>query len=201
MEGNGIGLGDAMLLAQRNNACMDGGNMWNNPFVYMVWMSMLNGGGWGGWGGNGNAAAQGALTRAELAAGLDNQDVKADLRGTQNGLADGFYAMNTSVLNGFNGVQRDLCQGFNGVNNAITESRFAAQQCCCETNRSIDALKAENYKNTCEITNAIHAEGESTRALIQANTMQALRDKLEDKDREILYYKLKGTTTTPTTAG
>ena len=30
----GIGLGDAMLLAQRGNGCMDGGNMWNNPFVY-----------------------------------------------------------------------------------------------------------------------------------------------------------------------
>ena len=31
----GIGLGDAMLLAQRGNGYMDGGNMWNNPFVYM----------------------------------------------------------------------------------------------------------------------------------------------------------------------
>ncbi len=36
------------------------------------------------------------------------------------------------------------------------------------------------------MTNAIHAEGEATRALINANTMQELRDRLEAKDRELL---------------
>lgn len=59
------------------------------------------------------------------------------------------------------------------------------KQCCCEINRSIDAVRAENYKNTCDITNAIHAEGEATRALINHNTMQNLRDKLADKDRDL----------------
>ena len=48
-----------------------------------------------------------------------------------------------------------------------------------------NAVRAENYKNTCEITTAIHAEGEATRALINANTMQDLRDKLADRDREL----------------
>ena len=47
-------------------------------------------------------------------------------------------------------------------------------------------MRAENYKNTCEITSAIHAEGEATRALIQENTVQALRDKLADKDRDLM---------------
>ena len=55
-----------------------------------------------------------------------------------------------------------------------------------ETNRNIDAVRAENYKNTCEITSAIHAEGEATRALIQENAVQALRDKLADKDRDLM---------------
>lgn len=48
-----------------------------------------------------------------------------------------------------------------------------------ETNRNIDAVRAENYKNTCEITNAIHAEGEATRALMTQNTIQELRDELQ----------------------
>lgn len=55
-----------------------------------------------------------------------------------------------------------------------------------ETNRNIDAVRYENSKNTCEITNAIHAEGEATRALINANTVQELRDRLEARDRDIL---------------
>lgn len=38
----------------------------------------------------------------------------------------------------------------------------------------------------CDVAGAIHAEGEATRALINANTMQDLRDKLEARDRDIL---------------
>ena len=58
--------------------------------------------------------------------------------------------------------------------------------CCCETNRNIDSVRADAYKNTCEITTAIHAEGEATRALINANTIQDLRDRLEARDRELM---------------
>lgn len=54
--------------------------------------------------------------------------------------------------------------------------------------------------NTCKVTTAIHEEGEKTRALITCNTMQALRDKLADKDRELLYLKLKLPATTTATA-
>jgi hypothetical protein len=41
-------------------------------------------------------------------------------------------------------------------------------------------------KGFCDVAGAIHAEGEATRALINANTVQALRDKLADKDRDVL---------------
>ena len=125
--------------------------------------------------GNGLFNGGGALTRAEMTDGFNNQSVLRKLDGITQGLCDGFYAMNTGMLN-----------GFNTVGNQIAENRFAAQQCCCETNRNIDNVRYEASKNTCDITTAIHAEGEATRALINANTMQALRDKLEDKDRELM---------------
>lgn len=54
-----------------------------------------------------------------------------------------------------------------------------------ETNRNIDSVRAENYKNTCEITTAIHNEAEQTRALITQNINQELRDKLADRDRDL----------------
>ena len=127
--------------------------------------------------GSGNGLFNGgsALTRAEMTDGFNNQSVLRKLDGITQGLCDGFYAMNTGMLN-----------GFNTVGSQIAENRFAAQQCCCETNRNIDSVRYEASKNTCDITTAIHAEGEATRALINANTMQALRDKLEDKDRELM---------------
>jgi hypothetical protein len=59
------------------------------------------------------------------------------------------------------------------------------QDCCCTTQRSIDSVKAEAYRNTCDITNAIHGEGERTRALIQETNMQNLRDRMAEKDSEL----------------
>lgn len=138
----------------------------------------------GGWG-NGYGRNGAGLTQVEMQQGFDTQSILRKLDGINNGLCDGFYAQNTTMLQGFNGVQRDLCTGFSAINAGIAENRFAQQNCCCEINRNIDAVRAENYKNTCEITNAIHAEGEATRALINHNVMQGLRDKLADKDRDL----------------
>lgn len=153
--------------ATHDNDDFDGQGSWFWIVVLFLFMT--------GAGGNFFNRDSGSLTRAEMTDGFNNQSVLRKLDGITQGLCDGFYAMNTGMLT-----------GFNTVGNQISENRFAAQQCCCETNRNIDNVRYEASKNTCDITTAIHAEGEATRALINANTMQALRDKLEDKDRELM---------------
>lgn len=161
---------DVMALTNNNE------NGWqNNPFIYLVWLAVLGGG--GGLFGNRNAdaATQGAITRADLNDGFANAQIQDGIRGLQNGLCDGFYANNTTAL-----------QGFAGVNAGITELGYNMKDCCCQINRSIDALAAESYKNTCAITTAVHAEGEATRALIQQNMIQGLRDRIEAQDRDLL---------------
>ena len=174
---NGYGYGDGF-------GC--GGWMW-----FIVLFALM--GGWGNnWNRNGyginDAAifANGSMTRDQMASEFDFNDLKNGIRGVQNGLCDGFYTTNTNMLQGFNNTQREVLEGRYQLGAQIAENRFASQQCCCETNRNIDAVRAENYKNTCEITSAIHAEGEATRALIQHNTMQELRDKLADRDRDLM---------------
>jgi hypothetical protein len=143
--------------------------MWNNPFVYLVWLAVLGGGGlFGNRNGYGDAAVQGALTRSDLFEGFNNQDVNGQLRGITNGLCDGFYAINNSLKDGFYGVQANV------------------KDCCCTTNRNIDAVRFDMSKGFCDVAGAIHAEGEATRALINATTMQELRDKLADRDRELM---------------
>ena len=183
---NGISLADVAAVTRNDDE-------WgmNNPFIYLVWMFMARMfGGWGegygpGMAGLATAAGQYA-TQADIQRAFDTNTITSKLDGITNGLSDGFYAVNTSNLQGFNGIQRDLCAGFNSVNNGIAENRFAAQQCCCETQKGIMENRYTSEKNTLEITNAIHAEGEATRALINANTMQELRDRLEARDRDIL---------------
>lgn len=152
----------------------------------MVWLALL--GGNGGLFGNRNAdaAVQGALTRSDLFEGFNNQDVNSQLRGITNGVCDGFYAINSGMKDGFYGNQATIKDGFYSTQSAIADSRYAIQDCCCRTNQNIRELSSEGYKNTCEITTAIHAEGEATRALINANTMQDLRDKLADRDRDLM---------------
>lgn len=160
---------DVMALTNNNE------NGWqNNPFIYLVWLAVLgNGGIFGNRGAD--AATQGAITRADLNDGFANAQIENGIRAIQSGLCDGFYANNTTAL-----------QGFAGVNSGLTELGFNMKDCCCQLNRSIDALAAENYKNTCAITTAVHAEGEATRALIQQNMVQDLRDRLEARNRDLL---------------
>lgn len=164
----GLTASDVLALTRNNNE----NEMWNNPFIYLVWLAVLGGGGLFG---NRNGELQGAITRSDLFEGFNNQDINGQLRGITNGLCDGFYALNSGIKDGFYGTQA-----------ALAENRFAAQNCCCETNRNIDAVRYEGAQNTCAITNAIHAEGEATRALINSNVMQELRDKLEARDRDVL---------------
>lgn len=143
-------------------AALNGNNneAWmNNPFIYLVWLALLgNGGIFGGRGyGAGDPAVQGAITRSDLFEGFNTQDTNAQLRGITNGLSDGFYAVNSGMKDGFYGIKDAICA----------------------TNRNIDGVKYD-------LSNAIHAEGEATRALINANTIQELRDKLEARDREVM---------------
>lgn len=89
------------------------------------------------------------------------------------------FNTNTSVLTSACQNQKEIMENrfsnavqttqLQGLINANTISQNAMMQNCC-----------------CELKTAIHAEGEATRALIQNNTIQELRDKIADKDRELL---------------
>ena len=166
MDGSGLSVADVAALQNRDNDGMFGGAGGTWIWVFFLFFLLA----WGGNGfGFGNGATQGALTRSDMCQEFNFNNLQRSVLGIQNGLCDGFYAMNTTML-----------QGFNGLGNQIQENRFASQQCCCETNRNIDSVKSENYRNTCEIVNAIRADGDATRAMLTQNTIQELRDKLQD---------------------
>lgn len=167
MDGSGLSVADALAL-QKDGCDNDGMFGGNGAWVFFLFFLLAWGGNFGGWGNGNNTAMQGALTRGELCQDMNFQSLENGVRGIQQGLCDGFYAMNTGMLN-----------GFSGVNNAIQQAQFAQQNCCCETNRNIDSVKYENARNTCDIVNAIKADGDATRALMTQNEIQSLRDQLQ----------------------
>ena len=159
----------------------DGG--FNSTWIWIFFLFFLlawGGNGFGGFGGSANnAAVQGAITRADLYSGFDFNNLQRNILDIQNNLNTGFCNQTTSMMQGFNGVNASLCNGFNSVNNNIQQMRFDAQQCCCETNRNIDAIRYENARNNCDLIRAVELDGDKTRALITANEMQSLRDQLQ----------------------
>lgn len=177
MIGNGTGI--VPTLPINGNV---GGNGFNNGFADGWWGIILiallfgwGGNGFGGWGGNGN----GVLTEAQLCNGFNFNNLESGVRSIQNGICDSTYALNTSLLNGFHGVDNALCSGFNNVNNNITQARFDAQQCCCETNRNIDAVRYENAKNTCDIIQASHNDTDRILAYLTNQKIEALQTELQ----------------------
>lgn len=166
-SGSGLSVADALALQDRGNDGMFGGA--NGTWIWVFFLFFLLAWGGGGFGFGNGAATQGALTRSDMCQEFNFNDLQRSVLGIQNGICDGFYAQNTTMLN-----------GFNAVGNQLQENRFASQQCCCETNRNIDSLKYENAKNTCDIISAIKADGDATRAAMTQNTIQELRDKLQD---------------------
>ena len=155
---DGLSVADAMALSNRNNDGFGEGGGFIAMMAMFFLFSMFGWGGYGGFGGFGGwgrgndaAAWNGALTRGELCQDMNFQTMGNGIRGIQNGLCDGFYAQNTTMLNGINSIQRDLCTGFSSTGAAVNQARFDAKECCCETNRNIDAVRYENAKNTCDI--------------------------------------------------
>ena len=143
-------------LADRNNNEF-GGGYW----IWIILLFLLFGGNWG------NNMQNDTLMNQEF--------IKRDLFNTnQNVSSQGFQN------------SRDILESRYTTQLGLQNLGQQNQECCCATQRAIDGVNAQNFKNTCDITTAIHSEAEATRALINANTMQELRDKLADRDRELM---------------
>lgn len=169
--------------AYHNNGCCNDGMGWGGGwFIWIILIFAIFMGNGFGWGGNGNAGLQGALTRGEMADGFNTAEI---LRNQSNLMRDNF------------GLQRDVLEnryanqlGVANLNNAVLENRFAGQRSACDTQKEIlesrfttqlgfQQAQAQNQQCCCDLQTAIHAEGEATRALINANVMQELRDNLQ----------------------
>ena len=186
-------MSNAELLALLN-AQDDEGMGWNNPFFYLIfiWLfAMFGGNGFGFGGFGGGYGAYGAISNEFLFSNLNaGQDaIRASQIATQNGIASATYDLSNQINAVGQTIGQGLCSTTYELSSKIDAGRYdqalATQQLsrqisdsCCATNRNIDALANQVSMDTCAIKEAIFRDGEATRALINANTMQELRDKL-----------------------
>lgn len=135
-----------------------GGSEW----LWVVVLFVLLGGGGNLFGNKGNTA-----TQADIQRGFDYSNEMSQMRGLTYGQANSTYAL----TNGINGLEKTVMQGNFGLMQQLAQNQQASQMCCCETNRNIDAVRTEGYRNTCSIVEAIKEDGEKTRAMFSAYQM------------------------------
>lgn len=138
----------------------DGGWLWFIVVIFAIFGGW--GGGFGGFGGGTNGGVG-----SEIQRGFDNQAVVSKLDGITNGLCDGFYAMNNSMLTGFNGINTNIMQTGYGIQQAINADTVANMQntnalqaqlanCCCETREAIQGVNYNMATNTCALQNTMN---------------------------------------------
>lgn len=197
MFSNGVSLADIAAVTGNNR---DNDGMWGNGAWWIVILLIFGWGGFGnnGWGGNG---AGNGYTDAAIQRGFDNQAVISKLDGITNGLCDGFYAVNNSMLTGFNGINTNIMQTGYGIQQAINADTIANMQntnalqaqlanCCCETREAIQGVNYNMATNTCALQTAMNS---NTRDIIdsqQAGT-RAILDYLCAKENADLRDKVQ----------
>jgi hypothetical protein len=160
-SGEGYSLSDIATAAGRDgygNGFGGNGSAW---WIIILFLFVFLGWGQNGFGGS-SAAAQGALTRADLCQDMNFGQLENSVRGVQQGLCDGFYAMNTGMLNGFSNAQQTMCAGFGGLTNTLNQNTNTIQQ-------DLNALNIAGMQSTNalqqEINGAVVAGMQNTNAL------------------------------------
>ena len=206
----GLSASDVALLtngrSNNNDGFGDGNGWWIIIFLIFALGGWGRNGFGGGFDGNGNGGAGNMYgfgfnpcctpaTQQGLADAFNFNNLDNAVRGVQNGLCDGFYAVNTSILNlgqtllncccdvktgimqnGYetrdainmntNAIQSSLCNGFNGINQSLNTLGYNLQDCCCQTQRAIDGVNYNMATQACDTRNTIQS---ATRDILESN--------------------------------
>ena len=167
----------AAVTGNNKNDGMWGGDGWWAIIIFAIIFGW-NGFGNNGWGGNGgyNGATAAAYTDSAIQRGFDTQSILGKLDGITNGICDGFYSVNNSMLTGFNGINTNVMQTGFGIQQAINADTVANMQntnalqsqlanCCCETREAIQGVNYNMAQNTCALQNTMN---NNTRDIIES---------------------------------
>lgn len=221
---NGLSAADVAAVVRNNDGCCNNGGygMMNGIggygfgegwWVIIILMALFGGFGRNGIGGgygcscNPCGCEAAVATVGDIERGFDNQTVVNKLNGLENGLCDGFYSMNTSILNGTNQIQNAIqqstvaaLQNTYALQNTMQQDTIANMQntnalsrqladCCYENRQGQAQIQYNMATNTCALQTAIQNQ---TTALMQNqnDNYRALHDeivgyRMQDKDETI----------------
>lgn len=186
-----------MPVAPANN--YGGGmGMWGDNWIWIIVLFLF---GWGrnGFGnGNGNGGVMDGYVLTS-----DFASIERKLDSIANGICDGFYAMNTGMLNGFAGVTQAVTSGFSAAELArcnqqaalmqqLTAMQMQNQECCCENRAAIAQVRYDMATQACDTRNTVNTaardiidnQNQNSRAILDFLTQSKMRD-LESANQEL----------------
>ena len=163
-NGNGYSLADISAATRSNDDGFFGGNSaW-----WIILLFMFAGWGGNGWGGDAGTA------RDAVSYGFDMNNLENGIRGIQNGLADGFYEMNNTLMTGFSNGAMSSMQNTNAIMGRLCDMSAQQAACCCETQRLLE-------RGLCEVNYNILTQSNAT----NTNIATAARDIIESNNNGI----------------
>ena len=162
-------LDPSTLLLLGQNGGFGGNGMWNNPFMYLVWMYMMrwmNGGEWGNQGGLEASTQRQLQTLQDQIQDNHTSDIlMSAIQGNNAAIGEAATRLGcdiNAIASAIQGVRSDISAvgsqlGFsseriiNAVNQGDCGVIQALKDCCCETQKSI---LAQNYENRIAISNS-----------------------------------------------
>lgn len=175
----------------------DGNGSW---FIIILFLFAFLGWGNNGWGNNGGNSG-GVVDGYVLSSDFANIERKMDL--INGGLCDGFYAANTTLLNGFAGVNQNMNNGFQtaelsranqqaALMQQLNAMQMQAAECCCNTQRSIEGVRYDMAAHACDTRNTVQNatrdivenQNANSRAILDFLTNSKMRD-LESANQEL----------------
>lgn len=145
----------------------------NDAWVLIILFALIFGwNGNNGFGGNGAGAMDGYVLTSDFA------NIERKIDAVNNGICDGFYAMNTGMLNGFAGVTNAITTGGYETRSAISDLASQLAQCCCQTQSAIQGVNYNMAMQTNSIEKSLCDGFRSIHDEITAN-------RIEDKNAQI----------------
>ena len=168
----GFGNSDLTALALLGGGAggFGGNGMWNNPFMYLVWLYMMRWMNGGDWGTGSNSLEASTQRQIQTLADQMNDNHTSDLimsaiQGNNSAIRDAATRLGcdiNAIASAVQGVRSDIASvgsqlGFsseriiNAVNQGDCGVIQALKDCCCETQKSI---LTNNYENRIALDNA-----------------------------------------------
>lgn len=190
----GEGIVPVMDVGSNNNGGFGNNGDWSAWIIIFLIFAIFGWGGNRGFG-NGNGSVADNYVLASDFATIQRQlsdnftNLTAQSRYIQNGLCDGFYAMNTSLLNGFAGVNNAIMTNGYETRNAIQGVSSQLANCCCSLEKGQMETNYLNAQNTCALQNTMNMNTRDIVDTVNAN-YRALHDeivanRIEDKNAQI----------------